>query len=152
MHNTISTSFTGISYVGVSDFDVPVFQVGYEQVFFNGLRLTRNIGYTLLKSAPEVEGYDVIVLTNPPTVAGDILEVITPDTSSEVTMETLDSKLDTLILTVSGLETAAYGSWVWDKSTGILTMLDSSGDEQFKFEVSDSAELASRERRQDLED
>ena len=49
------------------------------------------------------------------------------------------------------LKTEALGSWAWDKGTGIMTMFDTYGAEKFKFEVSDDAEDAKRERRTDLE-
>lgn len=43
------------------------------------------------------------------------------------------------------------GSWSWDKRTGILTMFDIAGKPSLVFEVKNSPESASRERRLDLE-
>lgn len=52
---------------------------------------------------------------------------------------------------VEDIVTASIGSWQWDKTTGVLTMLDTNGNSSFKFEVADSSAEAKRERRQDLE-
>lgn len=52
---------------------------------------------------------------------------------------------------IEDLQTISLGSWMWDKSTKIVTYLNTDGAPSFKFEVNDSAEVSSRERRADLE-
>ncbi len=52
---------------------------------------------------------------------------------------------------VDEIHTTQLGSWTWDKSTGILTMLDTLGVETFRFQATDTASQATRERRTDLE-
>lgn len=59
--------------------------------------------------------------------------------------------VDTIKEVVDDLKTEALGSWRWDKVSGILSMVDTTGVDAFKFAVADSAAEATRERRQDLE-
>ena len=44
------------------------------------------------------------------------------------------------------LTDAALGSWSWNKSTGVLTLLTSSGTTLATYNVTDSAQTTSRER------
>lgn len=52
---------------------------------------------------------------------------------------------------IMDLHAEALGSWTWDKRSGILKMYDTHGLEAAAFSVKDNADLASRERRTDLE-
>lgn len=52
---------------------------------------------------------------------------------------------------IMDLHAEALGSWSWDKRTGFLTMLDTHGLEVATFSVTDTPDVASRERRTDLE-
>lgn len=124
------------------------FRLSQEFLFINGEKKLRSVGgvtrdYSVEASNPgNPNDYDTIVLEVPIADDADVIELIIND--PDLVPETLDSKLDAIL-------TAVTGSWIWDKSTGIMTMFDASGTERFKFEVSDSAESASQERRQDLE-
>lgn len=52
---------------------------------------------------------------------------------------------------IMDIHAEAVGSWSWDKREGVLTMLDTNGIEVAKYSVVDSPDVASRERRTDLE-
>lgn len=52
---------------------------------------------------------------------------------------------------IMDLHAEALGSWSWDKRTGLLTMFDTHGLEVATFSVTDTPDVASRERRTDLE-
>lgn len=52
---------------------------------------------------------------------------------------------------IMDLHAEALGSWTWDKRSGILKMYDTHGLEAATFSVKDNVDLASRERRTDLE-
>lgn len=120
-----------------------------EFVFLNGMRLvgeiagiTRDYSVVRTEASTPADEFDTIVLSSPLTDATDLLQIqiVDPDTIPS----DLDAKLDDIL-------TAVTGSWVWNKSTGILTMIDSFGQDRFKFEVMDTSDMASRERRSDLE-
>lgn len=49
------------------------------------------------------------------------------------------------------LQAVGTGSWSWDKKSGILKMFNAEGTEFAVFSVSDSPDVAQRERRVDLE-
>lgn len=113
------------------------FFAGQEQVMMNNIKLTHGVEYSM--AGPGGGAYDTITVpgkTNQDTLVISIFNSIYADTIAD--------KLDELLV-------AATGSWVWDKNTDVMTMINSSGDEKFKFTVSDDNEQASRERRQDLE-
>lgn len=150
---TKSTIFTGPDNVGDSEFTVDPFQVGSEAVYLNGLRLTRNIGYTTEVDDPAYsEVHSKIILSSTSYPVGledddDVLEVVVDVMgaySSDPTLQTILERLD-------DIAAATYGSWRWTKGDGMMTMYDQFGSERFKFNVRDDAESASRERRQDLE-
>lgn len=52
---------------------------------------------------------------------------------------------------IMDLHAEALGSWSWDKRTSLLTMFDTHGLEVATFSVTDTPDVASRERRTDLE-
>lgn len=145
---TISTVFTG---TGALTLSVPSFYANEESVYHNGLKLTRNIHYTISGVDPlDANAYTEIVL-DASVYAGELgadhlVEVIT-----YVKEASQDSTLQDILSKVEDIATATFGSWRWDKGEGILTMYDRSGAQKFKFNVTDSADSAVRERRQDLE-
>lgn len=153
MASTRSTTFTGTDVVGQTTFDVSSFALNQEAVFINGLRLTRNLDYNIVSTDPDnPNSYTRVILTgseypNGVTHAEDILEIIT----DYITANPEDPMLRQILDRVEDVATATYGSWRWSKRDGLLTMYDSNGNERFKFNVTDDAELATRERRQDLE-
>ena len=119
-----------------------------EQVYYNGRKLVRgdanNIyDYQTGRSNENlaVGQVDQITLTEAVVDDADVIELyVYVDQGGS----TIESKIDDIM-------TATIGSWVWDKSTGLMTMYDLNGSEKFKFSVEDTAEEASRERRADLE-
>lgn len=139
------TMLSGIDTIG------PIgepFILSQESVFINGIKKLRSVGGVTRDYSVEAsdinnpDAYDTIVLENPIADDSDVIELIIND--PDLVSDSVDSKLDAIL-------TAVTGSWIWDKSTGIMTMFDTEGTERFKFEVSDSVESASQERRQDLE-
>lgn len=153
MPATKSNVFTGPGNVGVSMFGVDEFYVDRESVYLNGARLTRNIDYSISDTDPaDSTTYDLIILDANKYPTGivnstDIVEVVTEVIEPYVP----DPMLQDILSLVTDIATATYGSWRWNKRDGILTMYDNLGNERFKFNVSDDAEAALRERRQDLE-
>lgn len=125
--------FTNVD--GWTIFDVPEFAPYQEFVYLNGIKLTRTAEYTVTT----LGGTSTVELVTPVVDPSDILEI------------TAFEEVEGLQGTLDGILAAVAGSWRWDKQSGILTMYDTSGDEKFKFEVSDNAEESIRNRRQDLE-
>lgn len=119
------------------------FDVLQESVYLNGAKLVRGIGYTATRelAGTPLDQLDTVTLATPIASITDVLEIYIFD---EAKVDTLLSKMDDVLV-------ATIGSWQWDKSSNLLTMFDTSGNPKFKFSVSDSAEEATRERRQDLE-
>ena len=114
-----------------------------EFLYLNGTKLSRDTEYSVTRSIETlpIGQVDTITLVTPIAQASDVLELnIYTDPASE----SIEAKLDAILM-------ATAGSWIWDKSSGVMTMIDSYGIEGYKFEVTDNSELASRERRQDLE-
>lgn len=85
-------------------------------------------------------------------------------TRTAVTSEStaIKGKIDAIDLSSAGvpqnvidmimdLHAEALGSWSWDKRTSLLTMFDTHGLEVATFSVTDTPDVASRERRTDLE-
>ena len=141
MATTRSTVFTGVG--GETSFDVPNFLIDQEAVYKNGLRLVRVVDYSVVNTDPQnLDVYSRIVL-NSALGTGNILAVITDVIGPD--------KLDQILSELEAISVATYGSWLWDKRNSLLTMYNALGEEKFKFIVHDSAEEASRERRQDLE-
>lgn len=128
---------------GQSIFTIDEFDQYQESVYLNGLKLIRTADYLVSNSDPQAGPglYDTVTLITPIADNADRLEIVVYEESS---IDSLSSKIDDLLV-------AAIGSWKWDKVDGIMTMYDSSGDERFKFSVSDDADSATRERRSDLE-
>lgn len=120
------------------------FTLSQEFITLNGVKLYRTIGGTTrdysVSASGDPDDYDTITLTTPIADNNDVLEIIINDPD----LVPVEDKLDDIL-------TALTGSWIWDKSTNIMTMLNTSGVERFKFEVHDEPDSASRERRQDLE-
>lgn len=144
MSATTSTVFTGT--IGEYQFIVPAFELNRESVYLNGLRLVRSVDYTIGVQEGSTD-YTVIELDalkfpNGIELATDVLEVIT---------ENVDSVLPLILSRLEAIATATYGSWNWDKVNNLLTMYDENGTPSLVFEVNDSSDAASRERRQDLE-
>ncbi len=77
--------------------------------------------------------------------------MITPADAENPTNAEIFAALVEVNNKVDALQTISLGSWMWDKSTKIVTYLNVDGVPSFKFEVNDSAEASSRERRADLE-
>ncbi|CAL9987775.1 hypothetical protein VPHD148_0304 [Vibrio phage D148] len=145
MASTNSTVFTGESVVGQTRFTVPGFSLDGESVYLNGLRLTRNIQYSI-SSSTSTDAYDTLdLITVTISDNTDVLEIVTDAISDNTSI------LEEILSKVDDITVATHGSWMWDKATGILTMYDTSGNERFKFNVGDTSNSASRERRQDLE-
>lgn len=92
---------------------------------------------------------------NPTATVQDVYDALVVLSTQDDVRDTAiaDLRVDNTAIAnnISDIKTATMGSWLWDKSTGIMTMYDAAGVPKFKFQVSDSAEQASRERRQDLE-
>jgi hypothetical protein len=127
-------------------FTVPAFEVNRESVYLNGLRLTRNLDYTVGVGSGSTD-YTLIELSAVKFPGGieldsDVLEVVT---------ENVDPSLSLILSKLESISTATYGSWNWNKITNLLTMYDEDGNPSLIFEVNDSSDSASRERRQDLE-
>lgn len=85
-------------------------------------------------------------------------------TRTAVTKEStaIQGKVDAIDMSAAGvpqhvidmimdLHAEALGSWSWNKRTSILTMFDTHGIEVATFSVTDTPDVASRERRTDLE-
>lgn len=148
-----SEVFTGADAVGKNAFDVNPFSKDAEKVYLNGIKLIRIIDYTVSNTDPaDPNNFHRITLdlTRYPSGlpdADDVLEVMTDYSTTAVTDPIFSKILDDL----NDIKTATMGSWYWDKRTGILTMYDTNGLEKFKFNVDDTSEMASRERRSDLE-
>lgn len=129
-----------------------------------------------LVDAPFAPGQQVIVQTNPnvgligtdsymanpvtgellffaPFNAGDVIDIHIWDEQDVVSYIDSDllPRVENLGTDMEDVKAATYGSWIWDKTAGIMTMYDVFGGEKFKFAVSDSSDEAFRERRQDLE-
>lgn len=66
-------------------------------------------------------------------------------------LEAIHSDLKKSLALLDVILGASVGSWKWNKQTGLLVMSDETGAEIAKFMVSDSPEMAMRERRLDLE-
>lgn len=153
MSTTRSTIFTGQANVGKVVFDVESFALNQEAVYLNGVRLSRNTDYNTVSTDPDnPASYTRILLDSAEYPSGmrqpdDMLEVIT-DVIGAVTP---DPTLVEILDRIEDIATATYGSWRWSKRDEVLTMYDRNGNERFKFNVNDDAELAVRERRQDLE-
>lgn len=128
---------------GQSIFTIDEFTQYQESVYLNGYKLIRTADYLVSNTDVNAEPgvYDTVTLITPLGDNSDTLEIVVYE---ETNVDSLSSKIDDLL-------TAAIGSWQWDKVSGIMTMYDSSGDEKFKFSVSDDADNATRERRSDLE-
>tara|TARA_R110002073_G_scaffold321199_1_gene497181 strand:- start:1334 stop:1705 length:372 start_codon:yes stop_codon:yes gene_type:complete len=67
------------------------------------------------------------------------------------TCEIIETGVDDTYAKLDAIFTATAGSWIWNKRTNILETYDSNGEVQFVYEVTDDAESAKKERRQDLE-
>lgn len=153
MSSTKSTVFTGTDNVNKVVFDVDSFAIDQEAIYLNGIRLTRNVDYNIISTDPDnPTSYTRILLDSAEYPTGmqyptDILEVIT----DYIGAVTPDPMLVEILDRIEDIATATYGSWRWSKRDSILTMYDRSGKERFKFNVDDNAEVAVRERRQDLE-
>lgn len=124
------------------------FEPNQESVYLNGKRLLRSVSgitrdYTVYSSDPLVTStFDTIEFTVPVALDSDVIEVVIND--PDESLQSVNDKLDDIL-------TALIGSWIWDKKTDVMTMMDTYGDEKFKFSVKDSSDWASQERRQDLE-
>ena len=77
--------------------------------------------------------------------------MITPVDPANPTNEEIFSALVEIDTKIEALKTISLGSWQWDKTSKIVTYLNTDGVPTYKFEVNDSAEASSRERRADLE-
>jgi hypothetical protein len=85
-------------------------------------------------------GQGLYTLTFTPAQTGEYsVYVNTQIIKVECQQQSLQTSLQTLT-------DAALGSWSWNKSTGILTLLTSSGTTLATYNVTDSAQTTSRER------
>ena len=135
-----SQVFLGKDHANTTQFSLDRFSPRSETVLLNNERKVRTLDYIVTNDKGSAVG---ITLLNGPLSDKDTLVVYT-DHLDLLRHESLDEGL-------AAVNAATSGSWHWDKLTGILTMYDTSGNEQFKFDVKDDADSASRERRQDLE-
>lgn len=76
---------------------------------------------------------------------------MTPADPENPTMKEVFGYLKEIDEKITLLSSEFTGSWQWDKTTGILTVVDSDGAPAMKFEVADNDKLSKRERRKDLE-
>lgn len=133
---------TGISGQTTITYALPWAEL-QEFVYLNGTKLVRGVDYTDERSSENLAlgEVDTIELTTPIASDSDILELA-------VYVDPAGPQIEALL---TDILTAVAGSWFWDKADGTMKMLDVNGIDRFAFTVSDSAESASRERRQDLE-
>jgi len=138
-----NVDFTNVA--GQSVFETPYTKFSAENVYLNGMRLRRDIDYTIVYRTAE-ENLTTITLTTAIPDNADTLSVTSPylEDLGNINFDEIMPKLDDIL-------TATMGSWSWDKTSGVLTLYDVTGVEKFKYAVSDDAQKATRERRQDLE-
>jgi hypothetical protein len=95
---------------------------------------------TVVAPATEV-GSGILQVTITPTQLG-LLHVVS--LANEVIIASIDVLPQSLSSTLESLKDAAYGSWQYNKVTGVLTLYSRQGDALYTYAVVDTTGVSSR--------